>query len=112
MGGVQAPGGREKSGKAVVAELSEVTIRDGKITAKDGKGSSLGLGTFTVNVNSKPMILDAVAVEGKMKGSSFPGIFRFDGEKLEWCSASPNKTRPTAFFSKAQVQSHMILKRK
>ena len=45
-------------------------------------------------------------------GRSNPGIYKLNGDALEWCAGNPGIPRPTAFFTKPQVQFHMVLKRK
>ena len=57
VGGVRSPAGKAKEGSATMVQISELTIKDGKITAcKDGKGVSLGnCETLTLNPASKTL---------------------------------------------------------
>ena len=61
VGGVRSPAGKAKEGSATMVQISELTIKDGKITScKDGKGVSLGKCTgLTVNPATTKTILRA-----------------------------------------------------
>ena len=111
VGGVRNPGGKGKSGSAFMVQISELTIKDGKITAcKDGRGLSHG--------NCESMALDASAKtldtvgNTKDKKGTFQGIYRLNGETLEWCAANPGIARPKDFFTTPQVQFHMVFTKK
>jgi uncharacterized protein (TIGR03067 family) len=111
VGGVKNPGGKGKSGSATMVQISELTIKDGKITAcKDGKGVSLG--------NCQNVTLDPAAKQMDANGSTrnhngtFQGIYRFNGENLEWCAANPGKPRPDGYYTVPQVQFHMVFTKK
>ncbi len=111
VGGVRNPGGKGKSGTAIMVQISEFTIKDGKVTAcKDGKGLSLGnCESLTLNPASKQM--DA---KGNTKNHTgvFQGIFRLVDGKLEWCASNPGKDRPTDYYTVPQVQFHMVFDKK
>ena len=92
--------------------LSEVVIKDGKITAKDGSKIGLGEGTYKLNLGTTPKTLDAVGTGGKTQGKNYLGIYKLNGDTLEWCAGNPDIPRPTAFFTKPQVQFHMVLTRR
>ncbi len=111
VGGVTNPGVQGKSGQGTMVVLSEVVIKNGKITAKDGGKSGLGEGTYQLNLGTNPKTLDAVGTGGKTQGKNYLGIYKLEGDKLEWCSGNPGIPRPTAFFTKPQVQFHMVLTR-
>ena len=112
VGGVTNPGVQGKSGQGTMVILSEVVIKDGKITAKDGGKSGLGEGTYKLNLGTNPKTLDAVGTGGKTQGKNYLGIYKLNGDSLEWCAGNPAIPRPTAFFTKPQVQFHMVLTRK
>ena len=111
VGGVRNPAGKGKSGSATMVQISELTIKDGKIVAcKDGKGLSLGnCESLTLNPASKTM--DATGNTKEKKGV-FQGIYRVNGDKLEWCAANPGIARPKDFFTTPQVQFHMVFDKK
>ncbi|MEQ2007205.1 MAG: hypothetical protein ABMA26_10425 [Limisphaerales bacterium] len=111
VGGVLNPGGKGKSGTAIMVQISELTIKDGKVVScKDKGGVSLGnCESLTLDPAKKTM--DA---KGNTKNSTgvFQGIYRMSGEKLEWCAANPGKDRPADYFTVPQVQFHMVFDKK
>lgn len=111
VGGVRNPGGKGKSGSAFMVQISELTIKDGKISAcKDGRGISLGnCKNLTLNPATKTMDANG---NTKDKQGDFPGIYRINGDTLEWCAANPGIARPKDFFTTPQVQFHMVFQRK
>jgi uncharacterized protein (TIGR03067 family) len=111
VGGVRSPGGKGKSGSATMVAISEMTIKDGKIAAcKDGKGISLG-NCETLALNPSAKTLDATG-NTKDKQGIFQGIYRVNGDQLEWCAANPGIKRPDDFYTVPQVQFHMVFTRK
>ena len=105
------PAGKGKSGSATMVQISELTIKDGKIVAcKDKGGLSLGnCESLTLNAASKTM--DATGNTKEKKGV-FQGIYRVNGDKLEWCAANPGIARPKDYFTTPQVQFHMVFDKK
>ncbi len=111
VGGVRHPGGAGKSGSGTMVAISEMTIKDGKIVAcKDGSGISLG-NCETLSLNPTAKTLDATGNTKDKKGV-FQGIYRINGDQLEWCAANPGIERPKDFFTTRQVQFHMVFARK
>lgn len=111
VGGVRTPGGKGKSGSGTMVAISELTIKDGKIVAcKDGKGVSLG-NCESVSLNAATKTMDATGNTKEKKGI-FQGIYRVNGDKLEWCAANPGIARPTDYFTTPQVQFHMVFDKK
>jgi uncharacterized protein (TIGR03067 family) len=112
VGRVLNAGGRDKSGSGALVWFSEFVIKDGRITARDAKGVGMGSGTYKLNLGTNPKTLDAVGIAGRNAGRTYLGIYKLGGDTLEWCAANPGIKRPTAFFTRNQVQFHMVLKRK
>ena len=111
VGGVRSPGGKGKSGSATMVAISELTIKDGKITAcKDAKGVSLG-NCESLSLSPEKKTLDATGNTKDKKGV-FQGIYRVNGDQLEWCAANPDIKRPDDFYTVPQVQFHMVFTRK
>ncbi len=111
VGGVRAPAGKAKGGSATMVQISELTIKDGKITScKDGRGGSLG-NCESVSLNPAAKTMDATGSTKDNKGV-FQGIYRVNGETLEWCAANPGKGRPKDYFTTPQVQFHMVFQKK
>ena len=111
VGGVRAPVGKNKGNSATMVQISEITFKEGKIAAcKDGKGLSLG-NCDSLALNPATKTLDATGNTKEKKGV-FQGIYRVNGETLEWCAANPGIARPKDFFTTPQVQFHMVFTRK
>lgn len=111
VGGVRAPAGKAKGNSATMVQISELTIKGGKVIAcKDGKGLSLG-NCEGLALNSTSKTLDATG-NTKNHTGVFQGIYRINGDKLEWCAANPGIARPKDFFTTPQVQFHMVFDRK
>ena len=93
VGGVRFPAGKNKGGNATMVQISEMTIKDGKIVAcKDGKGLSLG--------NCESLALDP-AKKTLYWSTSNPNPYtrlkRYDGK---WDAAplkSPSSTAACAY---------------
>jgi uncharacterized protein (TIGR03067 family) len=122
VGGVKGGGGGSGKGKGkggpsgaggqgMMVNITELIIKDGKITAKGDRGSDFGAGTYTLNLGANPKTLDAIGTGGKSAGKNYLGIYKLNGDTLEWCAANPNIPRPKDFSTTPQVQFHMILKR-
>jgi uncharacterized protein (TIGR03067 family) len=112
VGGVRSPAGKAKEGSATMVQISELTIKDGKITScKDGKGVSLG-NCETLALSPAAKTLDATGDSKNGKKGLFQGIYRINGDKLEWCAANPGIARPKDFFTTPQVQFHMVFDKK
>jgi uncharacterized protein (TIGR03067 family) len=54
-------------------------------------------GTFNINVEAQPHEIDIEFIEGPEAGNSNFGIFRLEGDQLEFCLDLNAKPRPTAF---------------
>ena len=67
------------------------------------EGLSLFRGTYAVDASRKPASIDFLHSDGTLKGKSWKGIYRFDGETLLICdnAPDPSKPRPTQFSAKA-----------
>ncbi|NBV21609.1 MAG: hypothetical protein EBS05_06765 [Proteobacteria bacterium] len=111
VGGVRAPAGKAKNPSGTMVQISELTIKDGKIVAcKDGKGVSLG-NCESLSLNPAAKTMDATGNTKEKKGV-FEGIYRVNGNTLEWCAANPGIARPKDFFTTPQVQFHMVFTKK
>lgn len=106
---VDGDGSRPGSARA---RISELVITPEKITAKDGRGNSLGEGTFTLGREGAMLTIDASGTGGPTRGKFYRGILLLDGDKLKWCSGNPGKNRPTQFRSTPPDAFLMVLTRK
>lgn len=111
VGGVKQPGGKGKSGAGTMVAISELTIKNGVVVScKDAKGVSLGTNQ-KLTLNPQAKTLDATGSTRNHNGL-FQGIFKVNGDTLEWCVANPGKARPDGYYTVPQVQFHMALKKK
>lgn len=90
------------------AEILEMVVSRTTIQARD-RQRSMGQGTY--RVDPKPGHLDATSTEGRTRGSTHLGIYRFEGDALHWCVANPGRPRPTEFKTVTGAQFLMILTR-
>ena len=58
-------------------------------------------GVFNINVEAQPHEIDIEFVEGPEAGNSNYGIFRLEGDQLEFCLDMNGKPRPTAFRTRS-----------
>ena len=67
------------------------------------EGHALFRGSYSVDGSRKPSRIDFVHSEGSLKGKSWKGIYRLDGDKLTICDNAPDmaKPRPTQFSTKS-----------
>jgi uncharacterized protein (TIGR03067 family) len=94
----------ERDGKAaddVVGHRLSFTGNGFQIQSKDGK--PLYAGTVRVDPGAKPAAIDFEHAEGILKGKTWKGIYRLDGDTLTTCDNAPNldQRRPPAFEAKS-----------
>lgn len=67
------------------------------------EGHALYRGTYSVDSSRKPASIDFAHTEGALKGKTWKGIYRLDGEALRICDNAPSmaKPRPTQFSAKS-----------
>lgn len=106
---VEGDGSRPGSERA---RISELVVTPEKITAKDGRGNSLGEGTFVLGKSGAMLTIDASGTGGQTRGKFYRGILLLEGDTLKWCSGNPGKNRPTQFRSTPPDAFLMVLKRK
>ncbi len=66
-------------------------------------GHTLYRGTYSVDGSRKPVSIDFLHTEASLKGKTWKGIYRLDGDRLSICDNAPDmaKPRPTQFSTKA-----------
>lgn len=112
VGGVKNKGVKGKSADSTMIVISEFVVKDGKIAScKDKNGVSLGT-CETMSLNPATRTLDASGSLKDGRKGSYQGIYRVNGDTLEWCAANPGIPRPEDFFTTPQVQFHMVFNRK
>ena len=65
----------------------------------EGRQSALLLGAFRANSEATPQTIDFAHAESELKGKTWLGIYKLDGDTLTICDNAPNtdKGRPSAF---------------
>ena len=75
--------------------ISEMVITATQITCKDGRGTSMGAGTYRTGGTGGVRTIDATGTAGQPNGKAFQGIYQVSGDSLKWCSGNDRaKTRP------------------
>ncbi len=93
--GVQEPEDDEKDWKprtTFIRTAFVVRIADGSIPIQ---------GTFKIDPTQNPKAIDYTDTHGDDAGKTFPAIYRFEGDKLIFCAASEDQSRPREFKTKA-----------
>ena len=92
----------ERDAKATTEVAGHRLRFSGDTFAIQHEGHSLFRGTYTVDTSKKPASIDFLHGDGNLKGKSWKGIYRFDGETLQICDNAPDmsKPRPTQFSAK------------
>jgi uncharacterized protein (TIGR03067 family) len=101
----------ERDGKkAPDEELADVfvTHEGNKVTVREG-GKVIVQGTIELDPTKKPRAVDFTSTAGEDKGTTYLGIYEFDGDSYRLCLAGPGKKRPTKFSSK--LGSLLVYKR-
>ena len=70
------------------AEESSVVFSGGEYTLKDGD-TVKSKGTYKLDESKKPKEFDVMPGAGPYKGKTLKGIYKFDGDQLIYCIASP-----------------------
>ena len=93
----------ERDAKATTEVAGHRLTFSGDTFTIQHEGHSLFRGTYTVDASKKPASIDFLHGDGTLKGKSWKGIYRFDGEALRICDNAPDlsKPRPTLFSAKA-----------
>ncbi|MFM8471279.1 MAG: TIGR03067 domain-containing protein [Limisphaerales bacterium] len=75
--------------------ISEMVITPQQITCKDGRGTSMGTGTYRTGGTGALRTLDATGTAGQPQGKAFQGVYQVSGDTHKWCSGNDKaKTRP------------------
>ncbi|MEQ2007204.1 MAG: TIGR03067 domain-containing protein [Limisphaerales bacterium] len=78
------------------SRIGEMVITAAQISTKDGRGTSMGAGTYEVGGAGTVKTIDATGTAGQPQGKSFQGIYQISGDTLKWCSGNDKaRTRPT-----------------
>jgi len=95
------------------AQLAKMTITftgDKWSVTEDGK--VVQTGTQKLDPTKKPSHVDAVVIDGGVKGVTMLGIYEIKGDTLKVCFDPEGKERPTSFTAKAGLSAEMKREKK
>ena len=107
--GAWTPSKAELGGKAVpdaVLKTIKLKLDNGKYKASVAGESDIG--TYTLDVASKPKGMTVNGTEGPNKGKNFPAIYELDGDTLRICYDLAGAKRPTDFRSTAGTKLYVV----
>lgn len=82
------------------AEKSSVVFSGSEYALKDGD-TVKSKGTYKLDESKSPKEFDVIPGAGPYKGKTLKGIYKFEGDQLIYCLASPGLDRPKEFASPA-----------
>jgi uncharacterized protein (TIGR03067 family) len=88
-----------------VAKLKITFTGDKWSVTEDGK--VVQTGTQKLDPTKKPSHVDAVVIDGGVKGVTMLGIYEIKGDTLKVCFDPEGKERPTSFTAKAGLLAEM-----
>jgi uncharacterized protein (TIGR03067 family) len=101
MGG-KATAAKDLPGKVTVTFTGEKMEMDGPLAAAEGEKPVPPAFTVKLDPSKNPKAIDTVALTGRFKGKTQPGIYRLEGDELTLCLPNQEaKVRPTEFESPA-----------
>lgn len=71
-------------------------------------GKKVNSGKIKLDATKKPKTLDVIVQEGRGKGKTMKGIYKYEAGKLIVCFATMKADRPTKFETKAGVENVLI----
>lgn len=92
--------------------VSELVITADQISAKDGRGASLGVGSYRLGASGNLRTIDAAGTSGPALNKRYLGIYLLEGNTLKWCSGTPGRPRPAEFQTRPPNHFMMVLTRK
>jgi uncharacterized protein (TIGR03067 family) len=73
-------------------------VFDGSTFIVRKAGRDFFKGTFTLDASARPKTIDLSITEGEHEGGRMLGIYTWDGDRLKWCTTTPQGgDRPTEF---------------
>jgi uncharacterized protein (TIGR03067 family) len=89
-----------------VLKMIKLKLDNGKYEAS--VAGKLDIGTYTLDVASKPKGMTVNGTEGPSQGKSFPAIYELDGDTLRICYDLSGAKRPTDFRSTAGTKLYVV----
>lgn len=93
----------ERDAKSTAEVAGHRLTFSGDTFAIHHEGHVVYRGTYSVDPSQKPARIDFLHSEGNLKGNSWKGIYRLEGDALRICDNAPDlaKPRPTQFSAKS-----------
>jgi uncharacterized protein (TIGR03067 family) len=107
--GAWTPSKAELGGKPVpdaVLKTIKLKLDNGKYEAS--VAGEPDIGTYTLDVASKPKGMTVNGTEGPNKGKSFPAVYELDGDTVRICYDLSGAKRPTDFRSTAGTKLYVV----
>lgn len=100
--GFQADGDEQATDEVAADALTTINGNRFTVTAPDGK--VLIKGTFTLDPEREPKLIDWTDTFGEDAGKTFPAIYTLENDRLVFCATDPKASRPAEFRTqKGQV---------
>jgi len=100
----------ERDGKASPAdELKKMKVVQNGAEWTFYLGEDATKGKDAVAPDKTPKEIDSTYTDGREKGKTVKGIYKIDGKTITYCWAAPEKDRPTAFATKTDDGSTLMV---
>lgn len=100
----------ERDGKPTADVAGHRLAFSGDTFTIQREGRTLNRGTYSVDPGRKPAQIDFRHTEGELKGKTWKGIYRLEGDALKICDNAPDMTRPRpAQFSAAAGSGYICI---
>jgi uncharacterized protein (TIGR03067 family) len=100
----------QRDGKPAPGDIGHQLAFNGDQFIITSNGQPIYSGTFTLDLTSQPAKINFVHSQGEAKGTTWEGIYRFEGNNLIICDDAfdPAKERPTSFAT-SSGSGHVLI---
>lgn len=89
-------------------EVWEFIVKGDQISLKT-QGKVAAVVNFKLDPTLQPKLIDLTFTEGFPKGQTWEGIYALDGDTFKLCIARMEKERPSAFVTKPDLNTVLIV---